>query len=124
MAEHEIETFEDFWPHYVRAHADPENRRMHFIGTSAAIGLVGIGILGRRLWPIVLAPVVGYGFAWFGHFFKQGNVPATFGHPLWSLRADLVMWKKIVDGTMDAEVEKHTTRGHQGVENGVRTAPN
>ena len=105
-----INSFEDFWPHYVRAHASKGSRRLHFVGTTAAVALVGAGVLTRRLWPILLAPVVGYGCAWVGHFFIEGNVPATFGHPLWSLQADFVMWKKIVAGEMDAEVEKYTRR--------------
>ena len=103
-----ITSFDEFWPHYVRAHANPGNRRLHFVGTSAAIALVAGGVLSRRLWPILLAPVVGYGLAWVGHFLVEGNVPATFEHPLWSLQADLVMWRKMLDGTMDAEVARCT----------------
>lgn len=103
-----INSFEEFWPHYVRAHANKMNRRMHFVGTTCAMGLVAAGVITRRVWPIVLAPVVGYGFAWIGHFFVEGNVPATFGHPLYSLKADFVMWSKMISGKMDAEVEKYT----------------
>jgi hypothetical protein len=107
MADEQMSSFEDFWPYYVRAHASRGNRRLHFVGTSAAMALVAGGVLTRRLWPVLLAPVVGYGFAWAGHFLVEGNVPATFGHPLWSLRADFVMWRKMLEGTMDAEVERH-----------------
>ena len=103
----DIRTFEEFWPHYVRAHQSKGNRTMHFIGTSAAMALVGTGLLTGNLVLIGAAPVVGYGCAWFGHFVLEGNVPATFGHPLWSFAADFVMWKKILAGTMDAEVAKH-----------------
>ena len=108
MSVEPMHSFEDFWPHYVRAHANKNNRRLHFVGTSAALALVAGGVVTRRAWPLLLAPVVGYGFAWVGHFFVEGNVPATFGHPLWSLRGDFVMWKKMLEGTMDAEVERHT----------------
>lgn len=107
----DINSFEEFWPHYVRAHSSKNNRRLHFAGTTASIVLAGYGLVSRKLWPILLAPVVGYGCAWIGHFFVEGNVPATFGHPLWSLKADFVMWSKMVAGTMDAEVEKHTGEG-------------
>jgi hypothetical protein len=34
----------------------------------------------------------------------EKNRPATFDHPLWSLAADLVMWGKMLAGTMDDEV--------------------
>jgi len=101
-----MNTFEDFWPYYVRAHSNKLNRNIHFVGTSSAMALVGLGVLTRRVTPVLLAPVVGYGFAWFGHFVIEGNVPATFGHPLWSLKADLKMWRMILEGTMDAEVER------------------
>ncbi len=100
-------TFEEFWPLYVRAHSSKGNRRLHFAGTSAAMAVAAAGILLRRPRYLLLAPVIGYGCAWIGHFFVEGNVPATFGNPLWSFKADFVMWKKILDGTMDAEVEKY-----------------
>lgn len=101
-----IRTFDEFWPYYVRAHSNKNNRRLHFVGTTAAMGLAGVGLLTQRISLLLLAPVVGYGCAWFGHFFLEGNVPATFGHPLWSFQADFVMWKKMLDGSMDSEVER------------------
>lgn len=104
----DIKTFEDFWPHYVRAHSNKTNRTLHFVGTSAAVALAGTGLLTGNWLLLGAAPVVGYGFAWVGHFVFEKNVPATFGHPLWSFAADFVMWKKIASGTMEAEVEKHT----------------
>jgi len=44
-----------------------------------------------------------------GHFVFQKNIPATFGNPLYSFRADFVMWSKIANGTMDAEVERYAS---------------
>jgi len=38
-----------------------------------------------------LAPAVGYGFAWFGHFGVEKNKPSTFTHPFLSLASDHVM---------------------------------
>ena len=35
--------------------------------------------------------MVGYAFAWYAHFFVEGNKPATFGHPFYSLVADYRM---------------------------------
>jgi len=102
----EMKTFEEFWPYYVRAHSEKGNRRLHFIGTTAALALAAGGVVFRRPSMLLLAPVVGYGCAWIGHFFIEGNVPATFGHPLWSLKADFIMWSKMIQGSMDAEVER------------------
>ena len=63
---------------------------------------------------LLAAPVVGYGFAWAGHFLVEGNVPATFGHPLWSLMGDFKMWQMILKGEMDAEVDRIVRQGVEG----------
>lgn len=99
-------TFEEFWPHYVREHSQKSTRMLHFAGTTLAVACLGGALLFRKPWLLLVAPVVGYGPAWIGHFFIEGNKPATFTHPLFSLRADFVMWRKIVEGTMDAEVAR------------------
>ena len=43
-------------------------------------------------------PLVGYGFAWVGHFFFEKNRPATFQYPLWSLMGDWRMFFETVTG--------------------------
>jgi hypothetical protein len=106
MTEPRFKSFEEFWPFYVREHANKTNRRLHFVGSSLAGALLAYGLVGRKLWPIAAAPVVGYGFAWVGHFFVEGNRPATFKHPLYSFVGDWKMWSKIATGSMDAEVER------------------
>jgi len=47
------------------------------------------------LWYV---PLIGYGFAWVGHFFFEKNKPATFKYPLLSLRSDFVLWYEVVTG--------------------------
>lgn len=106
MDQPEMRSFEDFWPYYVRQHSNETNRTLHFVGTTLAMASIAAGLLTRRRAFFLAAPVVGYGFAWLGHFGFQGNKPATFTHPLWSLRADMVTWWKTVNGTMNAEVER------------------
>ncbi len=113
MSEKHFQSFEEFWPHYVRAHSNPTNRKLHFIGTTLAMGCVAGAALLRRPSLLLAAPVVGYGFAWVGHFGFEKNIPATFGHPLWSFRADFKMWQKIANGTMDAEVERVMSEGEE-----------
>lgn len=108
MQETDPRSFEEFWPSYVRAHADRTNRTLHFIGTTLAVGSAVAGLLTRRPSLLLAAPVLGYGLAWIGHFGVEGNTPATFKHPLWSLKGDFVMWWKIAAGQMDAEVERAT----------------
>jgi hypothetical protein len=81
-------------------------RWLHFAGTTAAMATLGVAAVTRRPSLVLAAAVMGYGPAWASHFFVEHNRPATFKHPVWSLRGDLVMWKKMIDGSMTAEVEK------------------
>ena len=104
-------TFEEFWPYYVGEHLDPVTRWMHFAGTTAAMVTLGAAVVTRKPSLAILAAVLGYGPAWASHFFVEHNSPATFQHPLWSLRGDLVMWKKMLDGSMAAELEKVQASG-------------
>jgi hypothetical protein len=99
-------SFDEFWPDYVRAHTNRTNRRLHFVGSTLALACVGGGLLFRKRSLLLAAPIVGYGFAWVGHFVFEKNVPATFTNPIYSFKADWVMWTKIASGTMDAEVER------------------
>ena len=39
MSERRIETYEEFWPFYVREHSDPTSRKLHFAGTTGTIGV-------------------------------------------------------------------------------------
>jgi hypothetical protein len=40
--------------------------------------------------------VVGYSFAWVGHFIFEKNRPATFQHPIYSLMGDFKMWWQVI----------------------------
>lgn len=102
----ELRSFEEFWPHYVRQHLNPVNRALHFVGLTLAMRLVKKGVQQRRLLPLLLAPVAGYGLSWVGHFFFEGNRPASFSHPLWSLRGDFRMWSRMAQRKMGAELAR------------------
>jgi hypothetical protein len=106
MSDQDFRTFEEFWPFYVKEHQKKATRILHFIGTTGAMACLAGGLLTKRRWLLAAAPVVGYGPAWIAHFFVEGNKPASFKHPLWSLRADLVMWSKMVRFQMTDEVER------------------
>jgi hypothetical protein len=125
------ETFEEFWPHYVHAHRNPVNRALHYVGTTAALGTAATGIVTLNPLWLLLAPVAGYGPAWVGHFFFEGNKPATFAHPLWSLRGDFKMYYLAIRGRMGGEVERlcggslpvdHTHDDHLARANGTASA--
>lgn len=99
-------SFREFYPYYLGEHADRRCRRLHFIGTSLAVLQWLAALATREPWLLLSGLVTGYGFAWVGHFFFEKNRPATFDYPLWSLRADFRMWKRIATGQMDAELAR------------------
>jgi hypothetical protein len=101
-----IRTFAEFWPHYVRAHSRAQTRILHAIGSILALACIALGFL-RSPWFFLGAPLIGYAFAWYGHFFVEHNKPATFGHPFYSLAADYVMLFKMLTGRMNEEVQRH-----------------
>ena len=103
MISKKLNTFEEFWPHYLGEHRDSRNRALHFIGTSLVYGIVGLALMVSVRW-LVLAPVVGYGFAWVGHFFVERNRPATFTYPWWSLRGDFRMHARMATGRLGRDL--------------------
>ncbi|KAI8560654.1 hypothetical protein RHMOL_Rhmol04G0274400 [Rhododendron molle] len=98
-------SMEEFWAFYVNQHSKPATRRWHFAGTLTSI-LCLIYSLCFNWWCVFLVPLFGYGFAWYSHFFVEGNVPATFGHPFWSLMCDFKMFGLMLTGQMDREIKR------------------
>ena len=98
-------SFKEFWPHYVREHAKPATRWLHFIGTLLILPLTLLAIF-YSSYLIICVPLVAYGFAWTAHFFIEHNRPATFQYPLWSLFADFKMFWLMLIGSMPQEVER------------------
>ncbi len=90
--------FEEFYPFYLGEHADRTSRRLHVIGTSAAVLQILAAIVLREPMLCVTALVSGYGFAWVGHYVFERNRPATFKHPLYSLRGDFRMAREVFSG--------------------------
>ncbi|GAA1919263.1 DUF962 domain-containing protein [Streptomyces sodiiphilus] len=105
MTEHRFQTYEEFWPYYVAMHSKPATRWVHLTGTLTGLALSAWGAVSgrRRLLPAL--PVLGYGSAWTAHFLIEGNNPATFGHPAWSLRGDAEMIRMMLSGR-DAELSE------------------
>ncbi|WP_120995353.1 Mpo1-like protein [Stutzerimonas urumqiensis] len=90
--------FADFYPFYLEEHRNPTCRRLHFAGSVLVLALLA-ATLATGQWLLLLAmPVVGYGFAWVGHFVFEKNRPATFQYPLYSLLGDWVMFRDMLIG--------------------------
>ena len=95
---HTFANFAQFYPFYLAEHSNLTCRRLHFVGSSLVlVTLAWILVTGNwmMIWTL---PLLGYGFAWIGHFFFEKNKPATFTYPLYSFIGDWVMYKDILTG--------------------------
>jgi hypothetical protein len=93
-------TFRDFYSFYLAEHTDPTCRRLHVIGSTLVVLVFVAAIVTQHWLWLIAVPVIGYGFAWIGHFFFEHNRPATFSYPLYSLLGDWVMWWQVITGRM------------------------
>ncbi len=98
----EYKTFSDFYPYYLREHANLTCRKLHFIGTGGVIALMILFFFTGNLMILAALPVIGYGFAWAGHFVFEKNRPATFKYPFFSLLGDFRMFWDILTGKVSA----------------------
>jgi hypothetical protein len=94
----EFASFRDFYPFYLGEHTHPTSRRLHVAGTLLALTLLAAALVSGRLALLWAVPVAGYAFAWAGHYLFEKNRPATFTHPLYSLRGDLTMMIEVLTG--------------------------
>ncbi|HWP91847.1 MAG TPA: DUF962 domain-containing protein [Thermodesulfobacteriota bacterium] len=94
----EFKSFSEFYPFYLSEHSNPVNRRLHFFGCLLVILILLYAIFTKTWLALILLPIVGYGFAWIGHYFVEKNRPATFTYPLYSFMGDWVMFKDIISG--------------------------
>lgn len=88
----------EFYPYYLSEHMNPICRKLHFIGTALLFLILGYAMFTGKLIYLLLIPVVGYGFAWVGHFFFEKNKPATFKYPIYSLASDFILFFDLLRG--------------------------
>ena len=91
-------SFAEFYPFYLNEHVNKTCRRLHFVGSTLVLSLLVSTVISQNWALLWLLPVIGYGFAWVGHFFFEHNRPATFKHPLYSFIGDWVMAKDMLIG--------------------------
>lgn len=108
--EQRIRDYPAFWRHYLREHARPETRTLHYCGTAMALIALLAVILTGDPWFLAIALVAGYGPAWCAHYFFEKNRPATFSHPWWSLISDFRMTWMWATGHLDQELAKSGVR--------------
>jgi hypothetical protein len=105
MAER-FSTYAEFWPHYLREHARPATRVVHFAGTAAGVVVLVVGVAAGIWWLVPLALVAGYGPAWIAHGTVERNRPATFDHPVWSFVSDFRMLGLWLAGRLAPELRR------------------
>lgn len=91
-------SFSEFYPYYLSEHSTQACRRLHLLGNTLVIGILIYSLVTQNWWALVAMPVLGYGFAWIGHFFFEKNRPATFTYPFYSFAGDWVMMKDVLTG--------------------------
>ena len=102
----DFKSFAAFYPYYLLEHQQPLCRALHYIGSSLVLVVLAvIALTGQWSWFWLLF-LVGYGFAWIGHFFVEHNRPATFKYPFYSLMADWVMLKDFLTGQLRPNLRK------------------
>ncbi|MFZ4070666.1 MAG: Mpo1-like protein [Caulobacterales bacterium] len=90
-------SFTAFYPFYISEHQNQTSRRLHVVGTGLVIGALIAGVM-VNAWFFAAAGIIGYAFAWIGHFFFEKNKPATFTYPVWSLMGDFRMFFEVITG--------------------------
>lgn len=114
MQERAYTAFREFYPYYLSEHRDPRCRGLHYVGSGLVLVMLTYTLWTGRWGLFWLLPVIGYGFAWAGHFFFERNRPATFRYPIFSLIGDWVMLGDFLTGRLRARLaalpadDKHT----------------
>ncbi len=96
--EKKYKSLKEFYPYYLSEHQHPTSRLLHFIGTGLVLVVLGLALALENYSWLAGIPVLGYGFAWVGHFFFEKNKPATFTYPFYSLASDFILFFDLLRG--------------------------
>ena len=96
--EKKYQSLKEFYPYYLSEHQHPTSRILHFVGTGLVLVVLGLAIALKNYSWLAGIPVLGYGFAWVGHFFFEKNRPATFTYPFYSLASDFLLFFDLLRG--------------------------
>ncbi|WNC73735.1 DUF962 domain-containing protein [Thalassotalea psychrophila] len=91
MKEKQFKSFKEFYPFYLSQHNNTVCRNLHYIGSILVLVMLSYSLLSQQYILLWSLPLIGYSFAWIGHFFFEKNKPATFIYPWYSFVGDWVM---------------------------------
>ena len=91
-------SFKSFYPYYLSEHENLTCRRLHVVGSTLVLICLIYALFTQKWMMLLILPVLGYGFAWVGHFFFEKNRPATFTYPVYSFIGDWVMYWQYIKG--------------------------
>jgi hypothetical protein len=102
----EDETFDEFWRHYLRHHAQGGTRVLHVLGTGIGVVALIVGLITVNPVIALAGTAVGYLLAWTGHFLIERNRPTMVSHPTWSFQCDIRIFRLFVTGQLGRELKR------------------
>jgi hypothetical protein len=100
-------TFQEFWPHYLRAHRQPRTRVAHYAATLLAFAAIGLAIYYRVPLIALGAIAISYAVALASHGIFERNKSLVFVNPAWGALSDLKMCWLALTGGLAAELALH-----------------
>jgi hypothetical protein len=100
------DSFNEFWHHYLRHHAQGGTRMLHMLGTGLGGAALVVAIVTVDPLIALAGTALGYLLAWTGHFLIEGNRPAMVSHPAWAFQCDIRMFRLWITGQLKPELEQ------------------
>jgi hypothetical protein len=104
VEDEQFTSFAQFYPFYLTEHQHPVSRALHYTGSSLVLLLLVYSLYTQHYLLLIGLPLLGYGFAWLGHFGFEKNRPATFKYPIYSFLGDWVMLKDAISGQLKSKL--------------------
>ncbi len=100
-------SFQEFWPHYLRAHRRPRTRVAHYVATAIAFGAIAVAIYYGVPLIALGAIAISYAIALASHAMFERNKSLVFVNPAWGALSDLKMCWLALTGGLAAELALH-----------------
>lgn len=104
---YQVESFEEFWPHYVRLHQRAPTHWLHALATSSSVALIAGAVVRRQPLLLLLAPLTNHLIAQSSHRLFERNQSTPWRSTAWHTRAELRMLRLVLSGRMRDEVRRH-----------------